>query len=163
MDDQRPMSGGEKSFFSLGTGRGIFIIFVGANFWKFVSFKCLWCLSSPSLMHWWISVIISCELKERITKRLKLQCMNLQKKSFRMNIFHVCWQQTFHQKYMFVWQVIYYLFTDSLTSQVLTNIRNGQRRKSMSSIIWKDYGYSWQWYFGQLFCFNTEEQSWFVH
>ena len=27
MDDQRPMSGGEKSFFSLGTGRGIFVVF----------------------------------------------------------------------------------------------------------------------------------------
>jgi hypothetical protein len=26
MDDQRPMSAGEKAFFSSGTGRGIFVI-----------------------------------------------------------------------------------------------------------------------------------------
>ena len=31
MDDQRPMSGGEKVFFSSGTGSGIFIIYL---FWK---------------------------------------------------------------------------------------------------------------------------------
>ena len=33
MDDQRPMSGGEKAFFSLGTGSGIFVVVVfAANF-----------------------------------------------------------------------------------------------------------------------------------
>jgi hypothetical protein len=26
MDDQRPVSGAEKAFFSLGTGRGIFVV-----------------------------------------------------------------------------------------------------------------------------------------
>jgi hypothetical protein len=32
----------------------------------------------------------SCDLKERIIKRLKMQCMNLQTKPFRMSIFLVC-------------------------------------------------------------------------
>jgi hypothetical protein len=33
MDDQRPMSAGEKTFFSLGTGSGIFaVFFFTANF-----------------------------------------------------------------------------------------------------------------------------------
>ena len=32
MDDQRPISGAEKAFFSLGTGRGIFVVSVSGNF-----------------------------------------------------------------------------------------------------------------------------------
>ena len=34
MDDQRPISGGEKAFFGLGTGSGIFV--VSFFFWKFL-------------------------------------------------------------------------------------------------------------------------------
>ena len=44
----------------------------------------------------------------------------------------------------------------------LTDVRTGQRRKSMFWIIWKNYGYSWQWCSCQLVCFNTEEQPRFV-
>jgi hypothetical protein len=35
MDDQRPISGAEKAFFSLGTGRGIFVFFFS---WKFLTY-----------------------------------------------------------------------------------------------------------------------------
>ena len=108
MDDQRPMSGGEKVFFSSGTGSGIFIIYVFLKVSNTLFFKCLLWLFSPSLIHWWRSVIKSCDYKERIIRRLKLQCMSLQIKSFRMSIFPVCWPPTFHQKHISAWQVIYY-------------------------------------------------------
>jgi hypothetical protein len=32
MDDQRPVSGAEKAFFSLGTGNGIIVISFSGNF-----------------------------------------------------------------------------------------------------------------------------------
>ena len=130
-------------------------------FWYFLFFKCLLCLFSPSLIPWCRNVIKSCEIRERIIKRLKLWCMNLQTKPLRMSIFPVCWPQTFHQKHIFACQVTYYLLVNFFNADNFHS--NEQGRKSMFWTIWKNYGYSWQWCFGQLICFNTAEQSWLVY
>jgi hypothetical protein len=43
MDDQRPMSGGEKAFFSLGTGSGIFVVYFYCKFLKIPVFLSACC------------------------------------------------------------------------------------------------------------------------
>ncbi len=160
MDDQRPISGAEKAFFSLGTGRGIFVVSVSGNFWHFQSPKYLLCLSLLSLKHLKTSVMVSYEIKERVIKKQKMKCLDWQKRFFRMSICLGFKIQNFHQKHMFAWQVILY---SSFNLEILTNTRNGQARKSMLWIIWRNYEYSWQQCSCQLVCFNTNEQSRFKY
>jgi hypothetical protein len=92
MDDQCPISGAEKAFFSSGTGRGIYFIvsFLG-NFLMSSNFKylLLLSLSSPSLMHWRTKAIISYGIKEKTMKKQKMKCLIWQRRPFRMHIFHV--------------------------------------------------------------------------
>jgi hypothetical protein len=77
MDDQRPMSGGEKVFFSSGTGSGIFIIYVFLKVSDTFHSSSA-CCAYFDQVHWWRSVIKSCDYKESIIRRLNLQCMSLQ-------------------------------------------------------------------------------------
>ena len=83
-------------------------------------FKCLLCLSSPSLMHLNSNVIVSCERKERVMKRHQSKCLNWHTKLFRMSIFLVFWVQSFHQKHMFACLVKFYNLINSFNfSQML--------------------------------------------
>jgi hypothetical protein len=87
MDDQRPMSAGEKAFFSSGTGRGIFII----DFFLKVS----------DTFHFQVPVVLIFtkfdSLVEKCYQKLRLQGKNHQEAKAAMHEFA---NKTFQDEYL---------------------------------------------------------------
>ena len=88
MDDQRPMSAGEKSFFSLGTGSGIFIVHFLIHF----------LILSPLLQVPVVLVFTKFDaLVEKCYHKLRLQGKNHHEAKAGMHEFA---NKIFHQEYL---------------------------------------------------------------